>query len=51
MSPGITSGSVATVAVAMTPADLAAIDAALPPAAVVGDRYAAPQMRMLDSER
>src|SRR6187399_1361786 len=42
--------SLGALAVAMTPADLAAIDAALPPAAVVGDRYSAPQMRMLDSE-
>jgi aryl-alcohol dehydrogenase-like predicted oxidoreductase len=43
--------SLGALAVALTPADLAAIDAALPPAAVVGDRYSAPQMRMLDSER
>ena len=43
--------SLGALAVAVTPVDLAAIDAALPPAAVAGDRYSAPQMRMLDSER
>jgi aryl-alcohol dehydrogenase-like predicted oxidoreductase len=43
--------SLGALAVALTPADLGAIDAALPPAAVVGERYSAPQMRMLDSER
>ena len=32
-------------------ADLADIEAALPPGAIAGDRYAAEQMRMLDSER
>ncbi|MGP1397978.1 MAG: aldo/keto reductase [Inquilinaceae bacterium] len=31
--------------------DLAAIEAAVPPAAVAGDRYPTPQMALLDSER
>ena len=31
--------------------DLAAIEAAVPPGSAVGERYAAPQMAMLDSER
>ncbi len=37
--------------VVLTPADLARIDAAAPPDAVVGDRYDSAQMAMLDSER
>jgi aryl-alcohol dehydrogenase-like predicted oxidoreductase len=35
----------------LTRADLAAIEAAVPPGAAAGDRYAAPQMALLDSER
>ncbi|MFQ6148084.1 aldo/keto reductase [Streptomyces seoulensis] len=35
----------------LTDADLAAIEAAAPAGAVAGDRYAAPQMAQLDSER
>ena len=31
--------------------DLAALERAIPPDAAVGDRYAAPQMAALDSER
>ena len=31
--------------------DLARIEEAVPPGAAAGDRYAAPQMAMLDSER
>ena len=38
-------------AAALTPEDFAAIDAAAPPEAVAGARYAADQMAMLDSER
>jgi aryl-alcohol dehydrogenase-like predicted oxidoreductase len=37
--------------VMLTAADLATIDAAVPPAAVAGTRYGAVQMSMLDSER
>jgi aryl-alcohol dehydrogenase-like predicted oxidoreductase len=37
--------------VVLSPADLAAIEAALPAGEVVGTRYDAHQMRMLDSER
>ena len=35
----------------LTPVDMAAIEAAAPRGAAAGDRYAAPQMAMLDSER
>ena len=38
-------------AIALTPQDLAAIEAAAPKGAAAGDRYAAAQMAMLDSER
>ena len=37
--------------VQLTPADLAAIEAAVPAGAASGDRYAAAQMSMLDSEK
>jgi aryl-alcohol dehydrogenase-like predicted oxidoreductase len=43
--------SLGALAIELTPAELGAIEAAMPPAAVVGDRYSAPQMQMLDSER
>jgi aryl-alcohol dehydrogenase-like predicted oxidoreductase len=36
--------------VTLTPADMAAIEAAVPAGAVAGTRYAAPQMATLDSE-
>jgi hypothetical protein len=35
----------------LSPQSLAALEAAAPPDAVAGDRYAAQQMAMLDSER
>lgn len=38
-------------AISLTPDDAAAIEAAAPAAAVAGERYAAEQMAMLDSER
>lgn len=38
-------------AIELSPADGAALEAALPPAAVAGDRYAPAQMAHLDSER
>jgi aryl-alcohol dehydrogenase-like predicted oxidoreductase len=37
--------------VILTPANMAAIETAAPKGAAAGDRYAAPQMAMLDSER
>jgi aryl-alcohol dehydrogenase-like predicted oxidoreductase len=37
--------------VELSPDDLAAIERAVPPGAAAGDRYAAPQMALLDSER
>jgi aryl-alcohol dehydrogenase-like predicted oxidoreductase len=40
-----------TLGVKLTPADLAAIEQAVPKGAAVGERYAAAQMAMLDSER
>jgi aryl-alcohol dehydrogenase-like predicted oxidoreductase len=43
--------AVAAADVALEPADLARIEAAVPPGAAAGDRYAAAQMRVLDSER
>ncbi|MEO8114822.1 MAG: aldo/keto reductase, partial [Phenylobacterium sp.] len=35
----------------LNPADLAEIEAAIPKGAAAGERYPAPQMAMLDSER
>jgi len=43
--------SLGALQVAMTPADIARIEAALPPSAVAGTRYDEHQMRVLDSER
>ncbi|MCX5742804.1 MAG: aldo/keto reductase, partial [Proteobacteria bacterium] len=37
--------------ITLSPAELAAIEAAVPAAAIVGSRYAAAQMAHLDSER
>jgi aryl-alcohol dehydrogenase-like predicted oxidoreductase len=37
--------------ITLTADDLAAIERAVPPGAAAGDRYAASQMAMLDSER
>ena len=37
--------------IALLPADMARIEAALPPSAVAGTRYDERQMRILDSER
>lgn len=45
------SESLAALALALTPDDLAAIEAAVPVAAVAGTRYDPHQMRTLDSER
>jgi aryl-alcohol dehydrogenase-like predicted oxidoreductase len=43
--------SLGAAAVTLTPADLAAIEEAVPPGAAAGERYAPSQMAMLDSER
>ena len=43
--------TLAAVDLVLFPADLAQIEEAVPATAVAGERYAAPQMRMLDSER
>ena len=43
--------AVAAVAVALTPAEVAALEAAVPAEAVAGTRYPAPMMAHLDSER
>ena len=43
--------SLGALQVALTPADIARIEAALPPSAVAGTRYDEHQMRVLDSER
>ncbi len=43
--------SLGALALRLTDADLAAIEAAMPPEAVAGERYAPAQMTMLDSER
>jgi hypothetical protein len=38
-------------AIALSAADLAAVEAAVPPGSVAGTRYAKPLMALLDSER
>ena len=43
--------SLGALSIALSPSDLTRIEAAIPASAVAGDRYAAPQMQMLDSER
>ena len=43
--------SLGALAIELSPADLAALERAIPAAEVAGDRYAAPQMKLLDSER
>ena len=49
--PGRIADTVAAADLALTDADLAAIDEAVPAGAVAGERYAPPQMAMLDSDR
>ena len=43
--------SLAALAVSLSAEELARLEAAVPASAAAGDRYAAPQMRTLDSER
>jgi len=43
--------SLGALEIALSPEDLARLEAAVPADAVAGTRYGEPQMRMLDSER
>ena len=43
--------SLAALAISLSPAELARMEEAIPASAVAGERYAPPQMQMLDSER
>jgi aryl-alcohol dehydrogenase-like predicted oxidoreductase len=49
--PGRITDAAAAAALTLTPADLAAIAEAVPAGAVAGERYAAPLLALLDSER
>ena len=49
-TPAQLTESLAALRISLSPADLARIEAAIPASAVAGERYAAPQMQMLDSE-
>ncbi len=50
-TPAQLAESLAALPIVLSPAELARIEAAIPASAVAGDRYAPPQMQMLDSER
>ena len=50
-TPAQLAESLGALSIFLSPSDLTRIEAAIPASAVAGDRYAAPQMRMLDSER
>ena len=50
-TPAQLAESLGALSIALSPSDLTRIEAAIPASAVAGDRYAAPQMEMLDSER
>ena len=43
--------SLAALEISLSPAELMRMEEAIPASAVAGERYAPPQMRMLDSER
>ena len=49
-TPAQLTESLAALHISLSPADLARIETAIPASAVAGDRYAPPQMQMLDSE-
>ena len=49
-TPAQLTESLAALQISLSPADLARIETAIPASAVAGERYAAPQMQMLDSE-
>jgi aryl-alcohol dehydrogenase-like predicted oxidoreductase len=50
-TPAQLAESLGALSISLSPGDLTRIEAAIPASAVAGDRYAAPQMQMLDSER
>jgi aryl-alcohol dehydrogenase-like predicted oxidoreductase len=50
-TPAQLAESLGALSISLSPSDLTRIQAAIPASAVAGDRYAAPQMQMLDSER
>jgi len=50
-TPAQLAESLAALPIALSPAEMARLEAAIPASAVAGDRYAPPQMQMLDSER
>jgi aryl-alcohol dehydrogenase-like predicted oxidoreductase len=50
-TPAQLAESMGALSITLSPKDLERIEAAIPTSAVAGDRYAAPQMQMLDSER
>ena len=50
-TPAQLAESLAALPIVLSPAELTRIEAAIPASAVAGDRYAPPQMQMLDSER
>ena len=50
-TPAQLAESLGALSISLSPSDLTRIEAAIPASAVAGDRYAAPQMQMLDSER
>jgi aryl-alcohol dehydrogenase-like predicted oxidoreductase len=49
-TPSQLAESLGALSISLSPKDLTRIEAAIPASAVAGDRYAAPQMQMLDSE-
>jgi aryl-alcohol dehydrogenase-like predicted oxidoreductase len=50
-TPAQLAESLAALPISLSPAEVARIEEAIPASAVAGDRYAAPQMQTLDSER
>jgi aryl-alcohol dehydrogenase-like predicted oxidoreductase len=50
-TPAQLAESLGALSISLSPSDLTRIEAAIPASAVAGDRYAQPQMQMLDSER
>ena len=50
-TPAQLAESLAALPISLSPAELTRMEEAIPASAVAGDRYASPQMQMLDSER
>jgi aryl-alcohol dehydrogenase-like predicted oxidoreductase len=50
-TPAQLAESLGALSISLSPAELTRMEEAIPASAVAGDRYAQPQMRMLDSER